>query len=319
MDTTFLDETQVQKKVNSLLSEYTTFQLGGPCPYLMTCQTPTQIEWTIRNLIRQNMDYIVIGGGSNLLVSDRGIHCVVVRYLSVTPLIERQGNDLIVSGSTLLDDLAQFAVAEGLEGLSCTTGIPGTVGGAIVGNAGAFGKQIGDVLVSVELLSRDGVKRAVGAESLGFCYRHSHIKVTGDIVLSTRLRLTRGHREKLYAQRQEILRMRREKHPNLATDPCAGSFFRNMEPTSQAGQRQAAGWFLEQAGVKSLRVGGAAIFEKHANIIIKTDGCTSQDVYDLSLMMAEAVKAKFELSLIREVRLAGDFRGKPEHIKDMIW
>ena len=196
------------------------------------------MELTIKNLVIQNVDYIVIGGGSNLLVSDKGISCVVVRYFSETSLIEREGDDVIVSGSTLLDELPKFALSQGLEGINYASGIPGTVGGAIVGNAGAFGKQIGDVLVSVELLSRDGVKREAGVESLGFTYRHSKLKESGDIVLSARLRLTPGDKNKMQVERDEILNMRHEKHPDLNTHPCAGSFFRNIEPTSQAGRRQ---------------------------------------------------------------------------------
>jgi len=319
MDTTFLDSTQVEKKANALLSNYTTFKLGGSCPCLIDCRTPGQMEFTIKNLAAQNIDYIVIGGGSNLLVSDKGVSCVVVRYFSKTALIEREGNDVIVSGSTILDELPKFAVSQGLEGINYASGIPGTVGGAIVGNAGAFGKQIGDVLVSGELLSRDGVKRAVGVDSLGFTYRHSKLKESGDIVLSARLRLIPSDKNKLQVERDEILKVRHEKHPNLETHPCAGSFFRNVEPTSKAERRQAAGWFLEQCGAKDFRVGGAAIFEKHANIIVKTDGCRPQDVFELSLKMAQAVKEKFNLTLVREVRLVGDFKGKPKDLKDIIW
>jgi len=319
MDTTFLNSTQVEKKANASLSEYTTFKLGGPCPFLINCETPQQMELTIKNLAAQNIDYIVIGGGSNLLVSDKGVSCVVVRYFSRTPLIERDGNDVIVSGNTILDELPKFAITNSLEGIHYASGIPGTVGGAVVGNAGAFGKQIGDVLVSVELLSRDGVKRTVGKEALGFSYRHSDLKVSGDIVLSARLRLIPGDQNTLQAERDEILKIRHEKHPDLNTYPCAGSFFRNVEPTSKAERRQAAGWFLEQCGVKDFKVGGAAIFEKHANIIVKSDGCQPQDVFELSLKMARAVKEKFNLDLVREVRLVGDFQGKPEDVKDVIW
>src|SRR5205814_2282947 len=111
----------------------------------------------------------------------------------------------------------------------------------------------------------------------------------------------------------------REKHPNLQTHPCAGSFFRNIEPTSKAEKRQAAGWFLEQAGAKSFKVGGAFIFDKHANIIVKGKDCLSQNVHDLHLLMAKAVKEKFNLDLVREVRFVGKFAGKSEKIKEVIW
>ena len=120
-------------------------------------------------------------------------------------------------------------------------------------------------------------------------------------------------------EREEILKIRHEKHPNLKTHPCAGSFFRNIEPTSKAERRQAAGFFLEEAGVKFFRVGGACIFDKHANIIVKSNGCRSQDVYDLHLQMAKAVKEKFGIDLVREVRFVGEFQGRPSGMKQVIW
>ena len=318
MDFSFLDDLYVDIKPQTELSEFATFRLGGLCPCLITCQTPFQLENTVQRLAKRNIDFILIGGGSNLLVSDAGVDCVVVRYIS-SPMVERQENDIVVSGSTLLDALAQYALAQGLEGLNYTAGIPGTVGGAVVGNAGAFGKQVGDVLDSVLLLDKKGVKREAKPESLGFRYRHSNLKETGDIVLGARFHLGPGNKTALVKEREEILETRRQKHPDLNRYPCAGSFFRNVEPTSAAEKRQAAGWFLEQAGAKDMRVGGAVIFSKHANIIIKSDGCLSQNVFDLSNLMAKAVKEKFNLALVREVRLIGSFEGMPREIKDYIW
>lgn len=303
----------------ALLSNYTTFCLGGPCQALIPCQNPSQLENTVQRLSQDKLPFILIGGGSNLVVSDEGIDCFVIRYLSEVPLIEQDGEDLVVSGSTLLDDLALFAAEKGLAGLNYTSGIPGTVGGAVVGNAGAFGKQVGDILKFVTLVTRTGERKKVGPESLHFKYRDSLLKETGDIVRSVQFFLKRGQRETLLKERQDILDIRREKHPNLTTHPCAGSFFRNIEPTSKAGQRQAAGWFLEQAGGKQLSVGGAKIFEKHANIIVKSDGCRAQDVFELSRKMAQAVKENFSLELIREVRFVGRFEGMPANIKEVIW
>lgn len=317
-DFSFLHDLFIDVHSNARLEGYTTFRLGGPCPFLITCQTPYQLEQTIKRLTEHKIDFILIGGGSNLLVSDEGIDLVVVRYIG-SPMIERQGNDLVVSGSTLLDHLAQFAVKSGLEGLNCTTGIPGTVGGAVVGNAGAFGKQVGDVLTKVLLIDKKGAKREALSGELGFTYRNSNLKETGDIVLAARFALKGGDNTVLQKERDEILEIRRQKHPNLSTHPCAGSFFRNIEPTSKAERRQAAGWFLEEAGAKDMRVGGAFIFEKHANIIVKSDECLAQDVYELSRQMAKAVKQKFDLTLIREVRLVGKFDGMPKDIKTLIW
>lgn len=319
MDLAVLANFDIDVKHQASLSDFTTFRLGGNCPALLSCQTPKQIEKAIQSCVEQNIKFILMGGGSNLVVSDDGINCHVIRYVSEVPLIERQGNDLVVSASTSLDALAQYAAEEGLQGINCTTGIPGTVGGAIVGNAGAFGKQIGDVVKHVHVIDTSGTKKELKCSELGFVYRHSILKETDDIVVSVHLSLTPGDRALLLKEREDILSIRRAKHPDLTKTPCAGSFFRNVEPTSSAGKRQAAGWFLDQAGGKDLISGGAQIFPKHANIIIKSQDCRAQDVYDLSKQMAGLVKDKFDLDLIREVRFVGKFDGMPSDVADMIW
>jgi UDP-N-acetylmuramate dehydrogenase len=297
-------------KPHALLSAYTTFQLGGPCNYLVECATPDELIQAIQKLKKENTPFILIGGGSNLVVSDHGLITTVIRYLSPTPLIERNDNDVTVSASTILDDLALFCVDEGLEDLNYITGIPGTVGGAVVGNAGAWGRQVGDVLKSALILDDQGKTKTVGPDYFAFSYRHSRLKETNEIIVSLTFSLTPGDPVALAQERAEILKKRAEKHPNLSTHPCAGSFFRNVEPTSKAERRQASGWFLEQAGGKNLKVGGAYIFDKHANIIIKGPAATAQDVHDLHLKMIEIVKEKFDLQLTREVRFVGKFNNK---------
>lgn len=299
------------------LRDYTTFQLGGPCRGLIQCKSPEELETAIKQLNDKKLPFVLIGGGSNLVVSDEGIDCYVIRYVTDRPIVEREGNDVTVSGSTSLDALALFTIEQGLEGLEYTSGIPGTVGGAVVGNAGAFGRQVGDVLKSVTLFSAQGVRSKVGPEALGFSYRHSNLKERSDTVMSARFALKPGNREKLLEERRNILKIRHEKHPNLTTHPCAGSFFRNIEPTSRAEKRQATGWFLEEAGGKYLRVGGAMIYEKHANIIVKGPNCKASDVYKLSLEMQKIVKKRFNLDLVREVRFVGNIEGKVS--SEMFW
>lgn len=301
------------------LENYTTFRLGGPCRVLMECRTPEEMISAVLELNQNKTPFLLIGGGSNLVVSDEGLDSAVIRYVSPTPIIERDGNDVIVSGSTELDALALFCVNEGLEGLNYTTGIPGTVGGAVVGNAGAWGKQVGDVLKTVTLIEPNGKIKETNAAYCGFQYRHSHLKETGDIVVSVRFALTEGDPVALAQERAEIIKKRGEKHPNLKTHPCAGSFFRNVEPTSKAGHRQAAGWFLEEAGGKNLQVGGAQIFEKHANIIVKGKDCTAQDVYDISQKMIEIVREKFGFDLVREVRFVGKFKTPQQTNEQGFW
>jgi len=303
----------------ALLADYTTFRLGGPCRYFLDCQTPDEIEQAVTQLAADKTPFVLIGGGSNLAVSDEGLDAVVVRFVSPAPLIKRHDYEITVSGGTSLDALALHMVEEGLEGLNYATGIPGTVGGAVVGNAGAWGKQVGDVLKSATILDQKGNAKTVGPDYFGFAYRHSRLKETNEIVLDVTFALKPGDCVALATERAAILKTRAEKHPDLITQPCAGSFFRNIEPTSKAERRQAAGWFLEQAGGKNLKVGGAYIFEKHANIIIKGPHCTAQNVHDLSLKMAMLVKKEFDLVLNREVRFAGKFNHAPGANEQGFW
>ena len=292
------------------LSAVCTFQLGGPCRRLITCASPMALIETVRLLAQRAEPYVLMGGGSNLLISDHGFDGTVVRFVREALKARRLGTQVTVSACASLDDLAAYTAKEGVEGLMCCTGIPGTIGGAIVGNAGAWGRQIGDVLESVILVLPDGELSEAAPRNLDFGYRRSRLQSATAWVAGARFRLMEADPSVLDRERQEILRKRAERHPDWRTLPCIGSIFRNIEPSSSADRRQAAGWFLEQAGAKEMRVGGARFFEKHANIIVKDKDCTAQDVYDLLTQMRQAVREKFDLELVREVRLLGRFRGE---------
>jgi UDP-N-acetylmuramate dehydrogenase len=289
------------------LRAYTTFRLGGPCPLLIEGATAEQLPAIVQRLNQAGQPFLVIGQGANLIVSDKGLEQAVIRFCSEKPTLQANNRRVTVSGDTLLDDLARFAIETGAGDLSYCTGIPGTVGGGIAGNAGAFGRQMGDHLISVELLGLDGNLRTVLHDELDFSYRHSKLKETGEIVLSATFELPEVGRELLQAERDRILQFRKDHHPDWHKEPCAGSVFRNIEPTSAAERRLAAGRFLEEAGAKTMRVGGARLYEKHANIIVADPGCTAQDVWELSEKMAAAVKEKFGIELTREVRFLGKF------------
>ncbi len=292
------------------LSAFTTFQLGGLCPFLVECETPDQLRQAVLLFKAEHRPFILLGGGSNVVASDAGIAHPVIRYRSSAPVISRDGNVLIVSAGTILDDLVQYCVREGLSGLSFASGIPGTVGGAVVGNAGAFGRQMSDVVSAVSIFDENGNETALPPEACAFNYRHSRFKDTEAILTSVVFQLEPGDPQALEAQRQEILTQRRDKHPDYKNMPCAGSFFKNLPPSFPGERRQAAGWFLDQAGAKDLRSGGAAVFHKHANIIIKADSsCTARDVFELSEKMAAQVKEQFNIILSREVRFLGPIPG----------
>ena len=303
----FLANLPVSFECPAVLSKYTTFHLGGPSPCVITCSSPDALHSTLEEFIAREIPYLLIGYGSNLLVSDKGLPMPVIRYFAESPAIERENNELLVSACSWLDDVVLYAAEEGLGGLIFASGIPGTLGGAIVGNAGAFGKQIGDVLIAVKIMSPRGQVTWIPAAELGFRYRHSRLKESQEVVLSARLKFNAAEPQKLLTERADILELRRSKHPDYLKTSTAGSFFRNIEPTSQADKRQAAGWFLEQAGAKHFTCGGAKLFDKHANIIIAAPGCTAQNVFDLSQAMANAVQDKFNLRLEREVVVLGEF------------
>jgi len=293
-------------KTHAELRDYTTFKLGGSCPALIDCPAAEALADTAALLAKAGVDFIVIGQGSNLLVSDEGLSSVVLRYCSENdPQVEFEGCRVRVTGNTLLDDLARLTIERGVGDISYCSGIPGTVGGAIAGNAGAFGQQIGDVVESVRLMELDGTLREVGAAELEFEYRSSVLKQTGAVVLDACLKVKPFDVETMTHERERILELRRTMHPDWKTEPCAGSVFRNIEPTSAAERRKAAGWFLEEAGAKKFSVGGAHLFEKHANIIIAEPDASAADVYQLTKKMIAAVQEKFGFSLIREIKLIG--------------
>ncbi len=309
MDDTLLKQlpSSVTVVPEATLRDYTTFQLGGTCPAMIDCPDAESLAETATLLHAAAVGFLVIGQGSNLLVSDAGIETVVLRYCTETPQIAFDGCRVRVSGNTLLDDLARLTIERGVGDLSFCCGIPGTVGGAIAGNAGAFGRQIGDVVESVQLLDADGQRREVAGDELGFEYRSSVLKRTGGVVLGAVLKLKPENVETMEAERGRIMELRRSKHPDWRVMPCAGSVFRNVEPTSSAERRHAAGWFLEAVGAREFRVGHAHLFEKHANIIIADLGATAGEVFELTEKMIAAVQEKFGFELEREIKLLGDF------------
>jgi len=294
---------------NAKLSDYTTFKLGGACPVLIDCPDAQSLAEAAKLLHGQSVGFLVVGQGSNLLVADAGIDFVVLRYCAEdAPDVQFDEDGRVrVSGNTLLDDLVRLAIRHGVGDLSFCSGIPGTVGGAIAGNAGAFGRQIGDVVESVRLVDGSGRMHEVAGAELGFGYRSSMLKQSGGIVLSAVLKLQPEDIQSMERERGRIMELRRTKHPDWRTMPCAGSVFRNIEPTSAAERRQAAGWFLEKAGAKGFRLGGAHLFEKHANIIIADTGASARDVFELTEKMIAAVREKFGFELEREIKLLGDF------------
>jgi UDP-N-acetylmuramate dehydrogenase len=295
-----------------LLSSLGTFQLGGAARWVLELSSPESLRRVRAALAGSGLPAVLIGEGSNLLFSDEGWPGLVVRYVNPEALPEPLGGNLWqVSAAMPLDALSAWAVDRGLAGLEAFSGIPGTLGGAVVGNAGAWGRQMEQVVVSVQVIDATGAEQTWLNADCGFSYRDSLLKTEDVWVASLRFRTEAGDRSVLQAERARILALRAEKHPDWRKMPCIGSFFRNVEPSSAAERRRAAGWFLEEAGAKTCRVGGAAVFSKHANILIKaTETCRAADVAALARLLQERVRSLQGLDLVREVRYLGDIPGE---------
>ena len=288
------------------LSNYTTFRLGGPCRELVAVADAAAAADVLRAWNAAGRKWRVMGGGSNLLVADAGIPESVLRFAADAPDCGwADDGTLVASAASPLDAVAEFAAANGRAGLGFAAGIPGTVGGGICGNAGAFGRQLGDVLERVEILTRAGERRTLLRSDLAFAYRASSLPPMGVVVVRAWFRVAAGDRAELLAERAEILALRRERHPDWRAEPTAGSFFKNLSPARPGESRRAAGEVLDRVGAKDMRAGGAYVFAKHANIVVAGPGATARDVATLAERMAEAVRERYGFVLEPEVRFWG--------------
>jgi UDP-N-acetylmuramate dehydrogenase len=289
------------------LAGHTTFGLGGECADWARATTAAEVRERILAWNAAGQAWRAMGGGSNLLVADEGVAEAVLCVVAEAPECAAAGDCVEASAATALDDLARWAAEEGRGGLGFASGIPGTVGGGICGNAGAFGAALGDVLERVEVVTRAGSVETWERGALRFGYRFCSLRSTGAVAMRAWFRSARADRAALAAEREGILAMRREKHPDWRAHPTAGSFFKNLPPAQEGGRRIAAGQVLEEVGAKDMRVGGAYVYEKHANIVVAGPGATAQDVGELASRMAAAVRGRTGILLEPEVQFWGDF------------
>lgn len=286
------------------LAQYTSFKTGGPASYFIAVNTAEELTNSIRQAKALNIPYFLVGGGSNLLIADSGYNGLIIK-LAIMGLELRDPVTIHCGAGEDLMGLIRFAAANGLSGLEFASGIWGTVGGAIYGNAGAYGGEIKDVLTGITLVDREGGVKQVSPEYCRFGYRDSYLKVTREVVVDCTLRLTPGDKKEIEARIDEIIAIRRTKHPD---DLSAGSFFKNIPDATQPYGKLPAGKLLEEVGAKSFRVGGAKVYEKHANIIVNAGNATSQDIRDLADMMKVKVFERFGIALEEEVQQLGTFK-----------
>lgn len=292
------------------LCEHTTFRIGGQAEVLLSVTKPEQVVTVLEVARRFDVPVRCLGGGSNVLVSDDGVPGIVM--INRVSNLAVEGEVVHAGGGYDWDALVEAMCERGLAGMSAMSGIPGSVGGAICGNAGAYGESVSDALVSVSVVNRDGTTATLAPDQLGLRYRHSRLKETGQIVVEATFALREDDRAQLREHRETILAARAAKHPPKSVG-TAGSFFRNIEREADRrrlvklldlpdnGHRVAAGLLLDRVGARGMCVGGAEVFEKHANIIINRGGATARDVLELSRRMRTMVREAFAIELEREV------------------
>jgi UDP-N-acetylmuramate dehydrogenase len=283
--------------IDEPMSRHTSFRIGGPAELFVSVGSIEELCKTI-SLARENhLPYFILGGGTNILVSDEGIRGLVIE--NKAEKANFKGRVLYAESGISLSRLARQAIRRGLGGLEWAVGIPGTIGGAIVNNAGAYGFCIGDVLKRATILDATGEVREISAEEMGFGYRNSRFKREGggEIVLSAEFDLS--YRPRRWLERVVALRMAQRKatQPSL---PSAGSVFKN--PSGDY-----AGRLIEEAGLKGKRIGDAQISPKHANFIVNLGEAKASDVKALIDVTRDAVYKEFGVWLELEIELVGEW------------
>ncbi len=287
------------------LGHFTTFRTGGPANFFLKVKTAQEASDAVITAKRLNLPFFLVGGGSNLLISDYGIDGIVVKVDVRGLKIIDQTNILCGAGEDLMA-LINFAADNGLTGLEFAAGIWGTVGGAIFGNAGAYGGEIKDVTRDITLVEITGKIKKVDRDYCKFTYRGSNLKVSKEIVIDTYFELKKGDKKKIRQKIDEILHIRSTKHP--VEGNSAGSFFKNIPDPTQPYGKLPAGKLLDEVGCKGLSVGGAKVYEKHANIIVNSGNATSNDIRKLADIMKQRVLDKFGILLEEEVIQLGQFQ-----------
>ena len=274
--------------MNEPLSRHTSFQIGGPAERMAAPENETELL----ELVLQK-PAAIIGAGTNLLVRDEGISGLVVKIGAEMADISIEGNILTAQAGARLSQIAMAAMRAGLSGLEFAAGIPGTVGGAVVMNAGAYGGEIKDVLLDARVIADGGIKTLTN-EQLEFGYRKSLAMEKGYIIAGARFLLTPDSPEAISARMRELAQKRRDKQP--LEMPSAGSTFKRPEG-------HFAGALIEGAGLKGFSVGGAQVSEKHAGFVVNTGGATCADVLGLIEKVQSVVREKYGIELEMEVRV----------------
>lgn len=280
------------------MSRHTTFRIGGEAACFIRISSEEQLQKLIPYFENVGVEYFVLGKGSNLLVGDKGYPGVILQISDACQQIEAEENRLQVQAGAALSKVALFAMERGLEGLEFAAGIPGTVGGGVVMNAGAYGGEMKQVVESVRVLSSEGEILTLDNDTMEFGYRTSIIRNRNFIVLSVTFRLREGNREEIRARIEDFQKRRMEKQP--LNYPSAGSTFKRPEGYF-------AGKLIMDAGLRGFQIGDARVSDKHCGFVVNVGKATARDVTDVIEEVQEKVRERFGVSLEREVIYLGKF------------
>lgn len=282
---------------NELMSRHTTFQVGGEAACFVKVESKDQLAKIIKYLNMVEREYFILGNGSNLLVGDKGYKGVVIDMTNLNK-IERDGNKVTAQAGALLSVVAKEAYNNSLTGMEFASGIPGTIGGAVVMNAGAYDGEMKQIVKTVTVLSAQGEELVFDNDTMEFSYRNSSIKNTSFVVVEAELELSEGNSEEIKAKMDDFARRRREKQP--LSYPSAGSTFKRPEGYF-------AGKLIMDANLRGHRIGGARVSEKHCGFIINDGTASAADIKELIEEVIERVKDKFGVTLETEIIELGDF------------
>ncbi|MCI7179468.1 MAG: UDP-N-acetylmuramate dehydrogenase [Schaedlerella sp.] len=285
-------------KKDELMSRHTTFRVGGPADFFVTPEDEEQVRETVSFLKKQKIPYYIIGNGSNLLVGDKGYRGVIIQIYKKMSAIRTENSRIYAQAGALLSKIAAEAASHSLTGFEFASGIPGTLGGAVMMNAGAYGGEMKQVLVNALALTQEGELQVFPVEWMELGYRSSIFSKNGAVVLSAELELNPGDRDEIRSYMDELKMRRVEKQP--LEFPSAGSTFKRPEGYF-------AGKLIQDAGLRGFRVGGAQVSEKHCGFVINRGNAAAADIVSLIEQVADKVESQFGVRLEPEVRMLGEF------------
>lgn len=297
-------------KLKESLAKNTTFKIGGVAHFFVEVTEEEKMISLLNFLSGEDIPYFVLGGGSNVLFSDGEFEGVVIK-LQTSELKLREGGEIVVDAGVLLSKVVNFALQNKLSGMEWGVGIPGTIGGAVRGNAGAMGKENANCLIKVKIW-REGEIFELEKAECGFGYRESIFKTNRDIILSAVYRLSPGDEKSIKESMQAYLKQRTGRYPSF---PSAGSFFKNIDVNRWSGKKEdlpeifwerrkiPVGWLVEQVKMKGYAVGGAKISDEHGNFIINFSNAKQTDILSIVETVKEKVYNKFGIELEPEVEI----------------